>query len=117
MNAKTHEHPKKTTMNMSKILFILSIIIAGSFVTSSAYSQVRVDASIGVPVYERDYPGYAYYTYPAWNGHYRDRAYYAHYHRSFERNHRAYLHGRQFDHDRYERENHWHDGHGDEGRH
>lgn len=106
-------------MTPHKILFMLSIIIAGSFATSSAYSQVRVNATIGIggPVYERDYPGYTYYTYPAWNGHYRDRAYYAHYHRTFEREHRNYFHGRRFDHDRYERENHWHNGHGDEHRH
>src|SRR5882757_1448720 len=33
--------------------------------------------------YENDFPGYAYYSYPAWNGHYRDRFYYAHYRPNF----------------------------------
>ena len=108
MNTKTYEHPKKT-MTLSKILVILSIIIAGSFATTSAYSQVHVNVGIGTPViYERDYPGYTYYTYPAWHGHYRDRYYYAHYRPAFEREHRAYFAGRRFDHDRFERENHWH---------
>src|SRR5882672_8013159 len=30
-------------------------------------------------VYEDEFPGYAYYDYPAWNGHCRDYYYYAHY--------------------------------------
>ena len=55
-------------------------------------------------VYENDYPGYAYYDYPAWNGHFHDRFYYAHYRPYFERDHRAYFHGRAFDHARYDHE-------------
>ena len=99
----------------TKKLFILSLIIAGSFAATSAKAQVHVEANIGIPapvIYETDYPGYAYYTYPAWHGHYRDRFYYAHYRPSFERDHRAYFNGRRFDHDRFERENHWRGGHG-----
>ena len=109
MNTKTNEHPKKT-MTLTKIVVILSIIIAGSLATTSAYSQVHVNVGIGTPapvIYERDYPGYTYYAYPAWHGHYRDRYYYAHYRPAFEREHRAYFAGRRFDHDRYERESHW----------
>ena len=92
-----------------KKLFILSLIVAGSLAVNSAYSQVHVNVGIGAPpppvvVYERDYPGYTYYTYPAWHGHYRDRFYYAHYRPVFEREHRAYFTGRRFDHARYERE-------------
>jgi hypothetical protein len=118
MNTKTFEHPKKVTITLRRTLFILSMIIAGSFAANSAYSQVRVDAHIGIGVpapviYERDYPGYSYYTYPAWNGHYRDRFYYAHYRPFFEREHRAYFNGRRFDHERFEHENHWREGHGD----
>lgn len=98
-------------------LFVLSLIVAGSFAANSAHSQVRVDARIGIGapapvIYENDYPGYTYYTYPAWRGHYQDRYYYQHYRPRFERDHRAYFQGRRFDHERYE-----HDrgprGHGD----
>ncbi|HVU56569.1 MAG TPA: hypothetical protein VHD83_16000 [Puia sp.] len=87
-----------------KKLLILTMIVAGSLVASSAYSQVRVDAHIGIT--ERDYPGYTYYTYPAWHGHYRDRVYYEHYHNRFYREHKRYFHGREFDHDRWERRRH-----------
>ena len=105
-------------------LFILSMIIAGSLAAAPAHAQVRVDAHIGlgtpapVVVYERDYPGYAYYDYPAWNGHYRDRYYYQHYHRRFERDHRPYFQGRTFDHSRYENERHVrpYQGRGNQGR-
>lgn len=85
-----------------KQLVIIAMIIAGSLVASSASAQVHV--SVG---YERSYPGYTYYTYPAWRGHYQDKVYYSHYRPSFEREHRAYFHGRRFDHERYERESHW----------
>jgi len=88
-----------------KKLFILLLVIAGSLAANSAYSQVHVNVGIGTPVvYEREYPGYTYYTYPAWRGHYRDHYYYAHYRPVFEREHRVYFHGRRFDHERYERE-------------
>ena len=91
-----------------KSLFTLLLIVAGSLAVGSAHSQVRVNAHIGIGtpapavVYENDYPGYTYYTYPAWRGHYQDRYYYSHYHRSFEREHRQYINGRRFDHERYE---------------
>jgi hypothetical protein len=116
MNTKNHEHPSTSNMTLRKTLVILSLIIAGSFAANSAYSQVRVNVGIGVPapvIYESDYPGYTYYTYPAWHGHYRDRYYYSHYRPYFEREHRAYFEGRRFDHERYERENHWHGDRGD----
>jgi hypothetical protein len=93
---------------MQAKLFVLSMVIAGSLAVNSAYSQVHVNVNLG---YERDYPGYTYYTYPAWHGHYHDRVYYAHYHGAFEREHRNYFAGRRFDHDRFERENHWHERH------
>jgi hypothetical protein len=87
-----------------KRLFVLLLIIAGSLVANSAYSQVHVNVNF----YEKHYPGYTYYTYPAWHGHYRDQAYYSHYQPAFEREHRNYFTGRRFDHERFERENHWH---------
>lgn len=63
-------------------------------------------------VYENEFPGYVYYNYPAWNGHYRDRYYYSHYRPYFEREHRSYFYGRRFDrarydHDRYGRSRRW----------
>lgn len=44
-----------------------------------------------------DYPDAAYYTYPAWNGHYRDRIYYEHYRPCYEREHRVVYEGRGYD--------------------
>jgi hypothetical protein len=85
-----------------KKLLILTMIIAGSLVASSAYSQVRVEARIG---FERDFPGYTYYTYPAWRGHYQDRAYYNHYRGRFHREHKRYFHGRDFDHTGWDHRN------------
>ena len=79
-----------------KKLFILSMIIAGSLVATSAYSQVHIEAQFGPT--ERDYPGYSYYTYPTWRGHYQDRAYFDHYRQRFHRDHRRYFRGREFDH-------------------
>lgn len=52
--------------------------------------------------YEAEYPGYVYYNYPVWQGHYRDRWYYAHYRPYFEREHYAYFNHGRFDRDRYE---------------
>ena len=52
-------------------------------------------------VCETEFPGYAYYDYPVWNGHYRDRYYFAHYRPYFERDHRAYFYGGRFDHARW----------------
>ena len=52
---------------------------------------------------ETEYPGYAYYNYPAWSGHYRDRVYFAHYRPWFERDHRSYFYGGgRFNHSRWE---------------
>lgn len=85
-----------------KKLLILTMIIAGSLVASSAYSQVRIEAQFGVT--ERDFPGYTYYTYPAWQGHYRDRVYYEHYRPVFYRENRRYFRHRAFDHARWERD-------------
>ena len=90
-----------------KKLFILTMIIAGSLVANSAYSQVRIEAQFGVT--ERDYPGYTYYTYPAWQGHYRDRVYYEHYRPVFYREHRSYFRQRAFDHARWERDRRQHE--------
>jgi hypothetical protein len=61
-------------------------------------------------VYENDFPGYAYYNYPAWGGHYRDRFYYAHYRPVFEREHSAYFDRGRFDRGRFERERSDHGG-------
>ena len=135
-----------------KKLFVLTTIIAGTLIASSAYSQVYVIAHVGfrVPgvrvyvstppppvvyqqypapapapvyqdqynqdeysqdgyaqapatvVYENDFPGYVYYNYPAYCGHYRDRVYYEHYRPYFERDYRPYFNGRRFDHERFE---------------
>ena len=82
-----------------KKLLILMMIVAGSFIATSASAQVHVQVN-----FERDYPGYTYYSYPKWHGHYRDEVYYRHYHARFEREHRPYFHGREFDHDRWDRE-------------
>lgn len=55
-------------------------------------------------VVEADFPGYAYYDYPAWNGHYRDRFYFEHYRPFFERDHSAYFYHGGFDHARFVRD-------------
>ena len=88
---------------MKKLFIIVVLIIAGSLVANSAYSQVRVEAQFGI--FERDFPGYTYYTYPAWRGHYHDRWYYEHYRRRFHREHRRYFRGREFDRHAWERRN------------
>lgn len=53
-------------------------------------------------VCEADFPGYVYYDYPAWYGHYRDRVYFEHYRPIFERAHSAYFYGGRFDHSRFD---------------
>ena len=95
-----------------KKLFTLAAFIGASLVAINGNAQVYVNAHIGLPVpvrpvyaapppvyqdpyaypdapgaigYEEEFPGYAYYDYPAWNGHYRDYYYYAHYRPFFER--------------------------------
>jgi len=93
-------------------MLIIAMIVAGSLVAGSANAQVRVHVGIN----ESAYPGYTYYTYPSWHGHYRDRIYFQHYHDRFYRDHRGYFVGKRFDHDRYERESHWRDRH-DRDRH
>lgn len=89
-----------------KKLLILAMIVIGSLAANSAFSQVHVAVN-----FETSYPGSTYYEYPAWHGHLRDRVYYDHYHARFEREHRAYFRDRHFDHDRFERENHWREHH------
>jgi len=139
-------------------LFVLTTIIAASLFTSSAYSQVYVNAHVGIRlprihglpipvpvpviyhdayqpapapvyqsapeyqegyapapqcapapapvVYEQEFPGAAYYTYPAWNGHYRDHSYYEHYRPYYERSHRVVYDHRGYDHRGYDHR-HW----------
>lgn len=53
-------------------------------------------------VCEADFPGYAYYDYPAWSGHYRDRVYFEHYRPFFYRDHAAYFYHGGFNHARWE---------------
>jgi hypothetical protein len=53
-------------------------------------------------VVEAEFPGYAYYDYPAWYGHYHDRVYFEHYRSFFNRDHAAYFHQGGFDHTRWE---------------
>lgn len=89
-----------------KILFT-ALLVGGLMVIRPAETHAQVHVSVGIN--EQTYPGYTYYTYPAWHGHYRDRAYYDHYHARFYREHRAYFRDHaHFDHDRFERETHWH---------
>jgi len=52
-------------------------------------------------VCEAEFPGYAYYDYPAWGGHYRDRVYFEHYRPFFNRDHAAYFYHGGFDHTRW----------------
>lgn len=90
--------------------------VAPAYVAPAPVYQEQCDPV----VYENDYPGYAYYSYPAWNGHYRDRFYYAHYRPYFEREHYAYFNHGRFDHERFEHERfdrgHYDRGHYDHGR-
>ncbi|HMH20204.1 MAG TPA: hypothetical protein VK563_00440 [Puia sp.] len=139
-------------MKTKKILLAATLIIAGSMIATTGYSQVYVNAHVGfgiraprvviaarpapvlyqdayapapAPVYQDEYgapapvyqdgyadpvvyetafPGYAYYNYPAWNGHYRDRFYFAHYRPFFEREHSNYFRNGRFEHQRFEHE-------------
>jgi hypothetical protein len=77
-----------------KALLITAMIIGGTLAASTGYSQVYVNAHLGfrlpapvaynqeyapAPALVDDYPIEAYYGYPAWQGHYRDRFYFDHY--------------------------------------
>ena len=76
-----------------------------------APAPVYADGYYAAPaVCEADFPGYAYYEYPAWNGHYRDRFYFEHYRPFFERDHRAYFHSGHFDHARFVHDRGFHRG-------
>jgi hypothetical protein len=97
-----------------KALLITTMIIAGSLVASTGYSQVYVRAHVNLgiapapeyapaPVVVNDpyYADAAFYTYPAWNGHYRDHVYFDHYRPFFERDHARFDRGHErFDRDR-----------------
>lgn len=118
-----------------KKLFIAVTIIGASLMASNANAQVFVSAHVGfgIPVHrayyapaprvvyqeayvpapapvvcENVYPEAAYYTYPAWHGHYRDNCYYEHYRPYYERSHRYY--GRDRD-DYRDHDRHWDHGH------
>ncbi|HEY8971456.1 MAG TPA: hypothetical protein VIM64_20270 [Puia sp.] len=140
-----------------KRLFILTTILAGTLIASSAYSQVYVNARLRIPgvrvyvstppppppvvyqqypapapapvcqdqydqdgygyapapttvVYENEFPGYVYYNYPAWGGHYRDRVYYEHYRPYFYRDYRPYFNRGRFDHGRFQHDRGYHRG-------
>jgi len=67
----------------------------GAYVDPNGYP-----GSDGV-VYEDEFPGYAYYDFPAWNGHYRDYWYYNHYRPFFERRYAGYFNGGRFDRARF----------------
>jgi hypothetical protein len=115
-----------------KKLFTLAAVIGASLVAIKGNAQVYVNAHIGLPVpvrpvyaapppvyqdpyaypdasgamgYEDEFPGYAYYDYPAWNGHYRDYYYYAHYRPFFERRFAGYFNGGRFDYGRFRQGN------------
>lgn len=67
-------------------------------------------------VYESEFPGYMYYNYPVWNGHYRDRVYYEHYRPYFNRDYRPYFNRGRFDHARFEHDRGMHRGRDRHGR-
>lgn len=67
----------------------------GAYVDPNGYPS-----SDGV-VYEDEFPGYAYYDFPAWNGHYRDYWYYNHYRPFFEQRYAGYFNGGRFDRARF----------------
>ena len=138
MKSKIHKRHKETNMAVRKKLFILSAVIAASLIASKGYSQVYVSAHVGLRVpgvrvyaapvvytapapvvyddayYATQFPGYAYYNYPAWNGHFRDRLYYEHYRPYFERQNVGYFNHGRFENERFEREqfNRGYAGHG-----
>jgi hypothetical protein len=118
---------RQLKIKVMKSLLIVTAIITSSLIATTGYSQVYVGARVGLrlpaprvyvtggyyaapAVCETDFPGYAYYDYPAWNGHYRDRFYFEHYRPFFERDHRAYFHRGGFDHARFEHDRGFHRG-------
>jgi len=129
-------------MKTKKILLATALIFTGSMIATTSQAQVYVNAHVGFGIpaprvyiappvvyqdeyavapysYEDEYPGCAYYEYPAWNGHYRDRFYFAHYRPYFEREHREYFNRGRFDRERFEHERFNHgrgDNRGNEGR-
>jgi hypothetical protein len=70
----------------------------------NGYSQDVYGQAPTTVVYENEFPGYAYYNYPVWNGHYRDRVYYTHYRPYFQRDYRGYFNRGRFDRERFEHE-------------
>jgi hypothetical protein len=61
------------------------VFVAPAPVVVAAPAPVVID-----PVICADFPGYAYYNYPAWNGHFRDRVYFEHYRPFFVHAHPAF---------------------------
>jgi len=85
------------------------VVYGAAYVPAPA--PVYADGYYAAPaVCEAEFPGYAYYSYPAWNGHYRDRFYFEHYRPFFERDHRAYFYGGHFDHTRFAHDRGFHRG-------
>jgi hypothetical protein len=74
------------------------VVYAGAYAPAPVYAGGYYAAPA---ICETEFPGYAYYNYPAWNGHYRDRFYFDHYRPFFERDHRAYFNRGGFDHARF----------------
>jgi hypothetical protein len=80
------------------------VVAPAPVVYGAAYAPAPVyaDGYYAAPaVCEAEFPGYTYYDYPAWNGHYRDHFYFEHYRPLFERDHRAYFNRGHFDHTRF----------------
>ncbi len=89
------------------------VYVAPPVVYGDAYAPAPVYAGgyyAAPAICETDFPGYAYYNYPAWNGHYRDRFYFEHYRPFFEREHRAYFYRGGFDHYRFDHDRGFHRG-------
>ena len=65
-----------------------------NYVPAPAYAPAQVAINYD------EFPGYAYYNYPSWYGHFRDRVYYEHYRPFFMREHpgfyRGWHHGRRW---------------------
>ncbi|MBN9379396.1 MAG: hypothetical protein J0H74_01440 [Chitinophagaceae bacterium] len=72
-------------------------------VCQDGYDQNVYAPAPATVVYENEFPGYAYYNYPVWNGHYRDRVYYEHYRPYFNRDYRDCFDNGRFSRERFER--------------